>query len=73
MSTIENYLQLWIMKVEYFIVEWLQEWLCLHISAHFLLMWDVRRSPIVSGLWATKPPFLHDNAWLTVNIFPQAQ
>ena len=23
------------LKVEYFIVEWLQEWLCLHISAHF--------------------------------------
>ena len=23
------------LKVEYVIVEWLQEWLCLHISAHF--------------------------------------
>ena len=40
---------------------------------HTLLLCDVRRSRIVSCLWATKPPFLHDNAWLAVNISPQAQ
>ena len=23
------------LKIKYFIVEWMPEWLCLHISAHF--------------------------------------
>ena len=38
------------LKVEYVIVEWLQEWLCLHISAHFTVVWCQKISDCIVSL-----------------------
>ena len=38
------------LKIKYLIVEWLQEWLCLHISAHFADVWCQKISDSIMSL-----------------------
>ena len=50
-----------------------RRWGSTSTSLQILLSRDVRRFWMPSCLCATKPVFLHDRAWLTVNRSPHAQ